>query len=92
MLQYITIHVRHGDFKDWCGNVPLHECFVPLSAYELRVEEIKEELREQRGIEVQHVIMTGDEQDKGWWEDVKEMGWLRVDYASERTLETHGKW
>lgn len=92
MPQYITIHVRHGDFGGWCGDVPVHECFAPLSAYERRVQEVKDELRERRGIVVQHVIMTADEQDEGWWESVREMGWLQVDYAREKTEEIYGKW
>lgn len=36
--QYITIHVRHGDFRDWCWEAELPEdCFAPLAVIARRV-------------------------------------------------------
>ena len=37
-MQWITIHVRHGDFKNWCWAAEKPEdCFAPLSVIARRV-------------------------------------------------------
>ncbi|KAJ7130798.1 hypothetical protein C8R43DRAFT_1025041 [Mycena crocata] len=78
---YIAIHVRHGDFKNQCGDVPIEECFAPLAAYARRVEEVSAEIHERRGIRVHRVIMTSDERDLAWWDAVREMGWDGPDHT-----------
>jgi hypothetical protein len=55
-----------------------------------RVQEVKDELRERRGLDVKHVIMTSDERDPAWWADVAAQGWLAVNHS--RTEELYGKW
>jgi hypothetical protein len=55
-----------------------------------RVQEVKDDLRELRGINVEHVIMTSDEDDPAWWADVAAQGWLKVDHS--RTEELYGRW
>ncbi|KAG2022927.1 hypothetical protein CC2G_000641 [Coprinopsis cinerea AmutBmut pab1-1] len=87
---WITIHIRHGDFKNWCNDVPLDECFAPLDVVERRVEEVKKELFDRKGIVVEHVIMTSDERDETWWKDVRSRGWLEVDHSD--TVERYGTW
>ncbi|TFK30925.1 hypothetical protein FA15DRAFT_662992 [Coprinopsis marcescibilis] len=87
---WISIHVRHGDFADWCQEVPVSDCFAPLSVIARRVDEVKQELLDTKGIAVDHVIMTSDEKDPGWWEDVRARGWLQVDHSN--TVKQHGPW
>ncbi|TFK21604.1 hypothetical protein FA15DRAFT_597574 [Coprinopsis marcescibilis] len=87
---FIAIHIRHGDFKNVCRDIPLSDCFAPLSAVSRRVEEVKKELLDKKGIYVEHVIMTSDEKDPKWWEEVKERGWYTVDHS--QTVEQHGSW
>jgi len=89
---HITIHARHGDFKDYCRESNSVPCFAPLSIFAAHVAEIQKELMERKGIEVKHVIMTSDEQDETWWDQVKEMGWLRIDHGKENTAEVYGEW
>ncbi|KAJ6580635.1 hypothetical protein B0H19DRAFT_1250947 [Mycena capillaripes] len=86
---YITIHVRHGDFKEWCRR-PVAECFAPLSAIARRVDEVKAELLEKKGLRVDRVIMTSDEKDSNWWDEVAPYGWVRIDHRA--TAEAHGGW
>jgi hypothetical protein len=81
-LQWITIHVRHRDFSGWCHDIPSYDCFAKLPVIARRVQEIKDELYEKRGITVDHVIMTSDEDNATWWQDVVEQGWKRVDYSN----------
>ncbi|KAJ7327522.1 hypothetical protein DFH08DRAFT_967951 [Mycena albidolilacea] len=57
---YITIHVRHGDFKGAC-HIPLDECFAPLSTIARHVDEVKEELQRLKDITAAHVILMSDE-------------------------------
>ncbi|KAG1885499.1 hypothetical protein F4604DRAFT_1890272 [Suillus subluteus] len=89
---YISIHIRHGDFRNYCNDLPLDQCFASLPVIARRVAEVQEELRKQKSIEVTQVIMTSDERDPEWWSGVRAMGWTWVDYATERTEEIYGKW
>jgi len=88
--QWITIHVRHHDFAAWCGNVPVQDCFAPLPVIARRVQEVKDELLERKGIKVDHVIMTSDERNATWWQDVADQGWLQIDHS--KTVELYGEW
>jgi hypothetical protein len=90
IFQYIGIHVRHNDFANWCGEYTLIECFANITVIARRVQEVKDELRERRGLDVKHVIMTSDERDPAWWADVAAQGWLAVDHS--RTEELYGRW
>jgi hypothetical protein len=89
-LQWIGIHIRHGDFADWCGGVPLENCFAPISVIKRRVEDVKQELLERKGLVVNHVIMTSDERNATWWEAVAGEGWYAIDHS--KTAEQHGGW
>ncbi|KAI5122360.1 hypothetical protein M0805_004118 [Coniferiporia weirii] len=93
MPPFISIHVRHGDFGVYCqGAENADACFAPLSAFAARVDEVKAELREKKGIEVEHVLVTSDERDVEWWNAVRELGWEWVDHAELKTVETYGLW
>lgn len=48
-------------------------------------------LREQKGLDATHVVMTSDEEDPGWWSDVDALGWARVDHKRMHTVERFGK-
>lgn len=90
---FISIHVRRNDFGGWCPpDVPSYECFAPLSAYARRVDEIRRELLQTKGLVVDEVVLTSDERDPEWWAQVKALGWLFPDHQEERTAETYGKW
>lgn len=90
--QHITIHARHGDFGNWCNEPNGLNCFAPLSVFARRVEEIQQELLERKGIHVDHVIMTSDEENEGWWDEVRAMGWVKIDHEKEKTVEDYGEW
>ncbi|KAJ7786565.1 hypothetical protein B0H16DRAFT_1755951 [Mycena metata] len=88
---FISIHVRHKDFKSWCEkDVSLEECYASLPVIQRRVREVQDELKETKGIEASHVIVTSDEKNGTWWRDVHEMGWFGVDHS--RTKELYGQW
>jgi hypothetical protein len=70
--------------------VPVEECFAPLSVIARRVQEVKEELLERKGIVVEKVIMTSDERNETWWASVRERGWYQVDHSE--TVEKYGAW
>ncbi|KAF7303207.1 hypothetical protein MKEN_01284500 [Mycena kentingensis (nom. inval.)] len=87
---YIAVHVRHNDFLAWCNGLPPEECFAPLSSIKQHVEDVREELRADEGLEHVQVIITSDEKNATWWEEVDELGWLRVDHR--RTKDVYGLW
>ncbi|EKM84096.1 hypothetical protein AGABI1DRAFT_67300 [Agaricus bisporus var. burnettii JB137-S8] len=87
---YISIHIRHGDFKNWCGQNPIKDCFASVPTIARRVEEVKAELRESRNLNVDHVILTSDEGDEDWWKEVMDQGWFRIDHS--KTVERYGAW
>lgn len=88
--KYISIHIRHGDFKNWCGQNPIKDCFASIPTIARRVEEVKTELRESRNLNVDHVILTSDEGDEDWWKEVLDQGWFRIDHS--KTVERYGAW
>ena len=93
--RFISIHVRHGDFRQYCNSVFGNEeegCFAPLSAYSTRVDEIKADLWERHGIEVERVVVMSDEQDPEWWAGVTELGWNTVNHGTLQTEEKYGRW
>ncbi|KAK1233665.1 hypothetical protein PQX77_003160 [Marasmius sp. AFHP31] len=87
---YIGVHVRHNDFQDWCFEVPLHECFATLPVIARRVQEVKDEIFDKKGIRVEHVIMTSDERNQTWWKDVADLGWKTPDHSE--TKAKYGDW
>jgi hypothetical protein len=90
---YVAVHVRHGDFDGGCSEgTTLETCYAPLSTYAKRVVEVQTELRERHGVEAKHVLMTSDEQDKTWWEGVRQLGWAHIDFANEPEDEILTKW
>lgn len=74
---WITVHVRRNDFKLNCYDVPVDECLAPISAYVKRVDQVKQELAD-RDIIIKHVIVTSDETDETWWNDIYALGWKRL--------------
>ncbi|KAF8956056.1 hypothetical protein BDZ97DRAFT_1853458 [Flammula alnicola] len=87
---WIAIHVRHGDFANWCGTVAVDDCFAPISVIARRVEEVRDEILQLKGVVVNHVIMTSDERNATWWEAVAAQGWYRID--SSDTAELYSAW
>ncbi|KAG6890004.1 hypothetical protein C0995_012964 [Termitomyces sp. Mi166 len=87
--QWIAIHVRRGDFGVFCPDGPTG-CYASLDVIARRVDEVKIELLQRKGISVEHVIMTSDERDKAWWEEVKGKGWYGVDHS--QTADLLGPW
>ncbi|KAH7916414.1 hypothetical protein BJ138DRAFT_468258 [Hygrophoropsis aurantiaca] len=89
---FISIHMRHGDFNRYCNNLPLDECFASVPTIARRVAEVQEDLRKRKGMNVTHVMMTSDERDPAWWDQVRAQGWSWVDFNAEKTEEIYGKW
>lgn len=83
--------MRRGDFGSFCNDTPKDECFPSLATIYRRVREVKEELAEKYpGMSVEHVIMTSDEREEAWWDQVAELGWYTVDHS--KTVEEYGRW
>lgn len=55
-----------------------------------RVREVQEELLAKKGIDVKDVIITSDEQDPAWWDEVAELGWKSPDHSN--TKAEYGRW
>jgi hypothetical protein len=90
--QFISVHVRHGDFGEWCIGDDKTKCYAPLRTWEKHAEEVRVELR-QRGVRgALPVIVTSDETSETWWADVAAKGWHRVDHGALRTAERFGRW
>jgi hypothetical protein len=41
-------------------------------------------------LNVNHVIMTSDEREPTWWDEVIKLGWYTVDHS--QTVELYGDW
>ncbi|KAK0194202.1 hypothetical protein F5146DRAFT_926365 [Armillaria mellea] len=87
---YIAIHARHADFKNYCWGATQDVCFPSVTVTARRVQEVKDELLQTKGIDVKHVIMTSDERNASWWEEVAQQGWYAPDHS--KTKELYGDW
>ncbi|KAJ7508599.1 hypothetical protein B0H11DRAFT_1965830 [Mycena galericulata] len=87
---FISIHARRDDFEGWCGDFPREECFASLDVIARRVEEVRSEIWQRKGIMVHRVIITSDEKDPEWWRQVAERGWGTPDHRD--TEELYGIW
>lgn len=92
---YIAVHVRHGDFKEWCWDAEkVEDCFAPLPVISRRVNEVQTEIFERHGIVIpdDKVIITSDETDETWWQEVALYGWVRMNHDEEKTAERYSRW
>ena len=55
---------------------------------------MQDELRERKGIDIptSRVIMTSDETDQAWWDEVAALGWMKMDHVAQQTVERYGRW
>ena len=51
---------------------------------------MRSEILARKGVDVKHVVMTSDEKDIGWWDEVQARGWYRMDLAAVRAEEGAG--
>ena len=91
-LQYIAIHARRNDFRGYCGDVPLDDCFPSIAVYKRRISEIQEEVRERLGITPTHVIMLSDERDPAWWDLIRNEGWYTTSSIVQDSSDKYGGW
>ncbi|KIY48048.1 hypothetical protein FISHEDRAFT_44056, partial [Fistulina hepatica ATCC 64428] len=92
---YIAVHIRRGDFGRSCEEQGLDSaavCFAPLSMYERQVQEVRQELLERHGLDVELVILSSDEEDPTFWDEVKALGWSFIDHEAEQTRGKYGEW
>ena len=43
-------------------------------------------------VDEMRVVVTSDEEDEAWWDEVRKMGWVRVDHERLGTERVYGKW
>jgi len=95
---FIPVHIRRTDFAGSCHDIPVKDCLAPLSAYARRIKQAHEEIVKRHGPDSilatasQRVVVSSDEDDPAWWEQVRAMGWLYIDHAKEGTASTYGPW
>lgn len=82
--------MRHADFANWCNDMLLSDCFASMPVIARRVQEVRDDLLKRKGLVVDHVIMTSDEKNATWWDDVVAQGWFGVDHS--KTVELYGPW
>ena len=73
----------------------LGDCLATFSSFDVRVNEVKEELTRtyRPGYplhNVMEVIVTSDETDPSWWDDVRALGYRLLDHS--KTVERYGEW
>lgn len=92
--QYLALHARHGDFGLACGDEHLpHPCFMPVKVWADHVASLREQLGA-RGFDAEHlpVVMTSDEKNSTFWDEVNAQGWHRIDHSKLGTKERLGLW
>ncbi|EJT99008.1 hypothetical protein DACRYDRAFT_56709 [Dacryopinax primogenitus] len=87
---FIVIHARRGDFLGQCETANV-DCLPTLAQMKTKVEQMQIALAE-KGIVTDHVLVTSDETDPGWWAAIVELGWTHIDHTAFRTEARFGKW
>lgn len=56
--------------------------------------EVQDEIRARKGIDIPmtRVIMTSDDRNETWWDEVRSYGWARMDHTEQQTVEHYGRW
>ncbi|KZO99640.1 hypothetical protein CALVIDRAFT_476774 [Calocera viscosa TUFC12733] len=89
---YISVHARRGDFGKYCpfmgGNGT--SCLPSLRQLKRRVGEVQAQLL-QKGVSTDRVLITSDEKDPAWWEEIQEAGYTWVDHVEARTQALFGE-
>ncbi|KIO28199.1 hypothetical protein M407DRAFT_72081, partial [Tulasnella calospora MUT 4182] len=94
---FISIHARHGDFKNLCQNSQdLASCYAPLTEYARHVRDVAAELGRTHGLDsplanVTEVVITSDESDPEWWKEVEKMGWHHMKSYESEIAQRYGK-
>ena len=85
---FIVVHARHGDFNHVCGA----DCFPALDSFAAAVKHVQEALLQRKGIRVRDgdVIVTSDETREEWWDQIRTMGWKRIERGTGLE-QPHGK-
>ncbi|KAF8529757.1 hypothetical protein BU17DRAFT_36415, partial [Hysterangium stoloniferum] len=86
---YIGIHARHGDFGLSCGD---KHCFPPISTLAEQVTELQQVLSRDHGLVIDKVLITSDEKNQTWWDDVRAHGWKTMNHDIEQTAKLYGAW
>lgn len=55
---------------------------------------MQDEILDRKGIYIPmtRVIMTSDETDQAWWDEVAALGWAAMDHNEQHTVERYGRW
>jgi hypothetical protein len=71
-----------------------NRCSFRLITNSLSCREVQKEVLERHGVNItmQQVIMTSDETNEAWWEQVASYGWKRIDHAAQQTAERYSRW
>ncbi|KAJ1310138.1 hypothetical protein OPQ81_006883 [Rhizoctonia solani] len=84
---------RHFGIQNKTDHIPpFISVHIP---YERRVKEVRARLKARtNGPNVREVLVTSDERDSAWWEQVSALGpeWRWIDHAVEKTGDKYGKW
>ena len=81
---YMAIHIRRGDFNEYWKKLTPRQ-------YAYRAWEVMNEAKKV-GIHAQKVIVTTDEQDPEWLDQLRAYGLIVVDHVAAQTGEKLGWW
>ncbi|KAJ7070566.1 hypothetical protein C8F01DRAFT_1106888 [Mycena amicta] len=88
---FISIHARHSDFEAFCDENAPDQCFTSVEMYQQKIDELKAEIFERKGITVEHVVMTSDEPRHGGIMLQRRDG-MFPDHENMQTAELYGDW
>ncbi|KAL0574626.1 hypothetical protein V5O48_007322 [Marasmius crinis-equi] len=93
---FISVHMRRGDFAQVCKDTGKKECYPKIANYVRMVEEVKEELRAQKGLVIERILVASNEaaENTEFWDQIKKLGWTWVNHGEggEQTLYKYGEW
>ncbi|KAI8344968.1 hypothetical protein B0O80DRAFT_504829, partial [Mortierella sp. GBAus27b] len=88
-IPYIAVHLRRGDIGTKCGEADMEKCLIPFTVYTEGVARAR--TAASRGLIARlPVVVTTDSQDEKDFEEIKALGWHRLDHDKLGTRDLWG--
>ncbi|KAI8363268.1 hypothetical protein B0O80DRAFT_482397 [Mortierella sp. GBAus27b] len=85
----IAVHLRRGDIGTKCGEADMEKCLIPFTVYTEGVARARTAAAS-RGLIARLPVVTTDSQDEKDFEEIKALGWHRLDHDKLGTRDLWG--
>lgn len=71
--QFVTVHIRRGDFAKSCGTTGSKDCLATIATYKQAVHRVRAQVLDDAGTYARAVVVTTDEKDPVYLESLRKV-------------------